>query len=313
MIVCKTKRYKNSWISYNRTAKFRDSLVVFGKRRGHVVFMSNFNNIYITYQITSIPVGNGTYKIKITTTDDYNNESAGTEGTQIIAFYPLPPKSLAGSVSGNNVTLTWAHSINGAPTNYKVYGNGGSGNIINRDTPLATLAGSLLTSTFAVANGQWKFVVESVTGSVESRSLITVTLAVPSTAVIPPSPGPSVIDSTLSQPTGLMLEQISVGKVKIRFYWSHGTLASSFNIYHDSGTGTINYAAPAFSFARQSSLIQLYTTTQLHALDSVVTYKFVVRAVSANGVEETNTDEYSIEVDGAAPDNIVDLTLDSVF
>jgi len=38
-----------------------------------------------------------------------------------------------------------------------------------------------------------------------------------------------------------------------------------------------------------------------------------VRAENSDGIEETNTDEYLIEVDGVAPSNAEDLTLETVF
>jgi hypothetical protein len=313
MIVTKTKRKKNSYISYKREKSFRDSLIVLGKGRGHVVFKTTFNNIYVMYEAISIPLSNGIYKVKITSVDNYDNENTGTEGNAVLAFYPLPPKNLSGTVSGSNVTLTWSHSINGAPDNYLVYGNGGSGNVIDRSIPLYVLAGSLLTYTFAIGNGQWKFVIESRDNGQDSKSLIFLPLSVPSASIVPPSPGPSNGDTTLPPMTGLILENVSIGKVKVQFYWPHGNKASKFRVYHDNGTGTISYASYAYEFTRQNSLIQTYTTTQLIFTNTLTTFKFVIRAVTIDNVEDLNTDEYSIVVDGLAPDNVDTLILDSIF
>jgi len=318
MLVAKTSRKKNAWISVNRTRKFRDDLIVFGKRNGHSVFLTTFNNIFYQYEVISIPLSNGTYKIKVVSVDDLKNENTGSEGTQIIDFFPLPPKNLEVSLSGNDVTLSWEHSVDGAPDFYVIYGNNGSG-LIDKSAAIAAISGSLLTYTFTVVDGQWIFVVESKKNGVESDTLEIVTITVPVTAAEPPKPGlpgtsgPNAPDIGLFAVTGLVLENISVGEVKINFYWFFGSVAASFNIYHDDATGTIDYSVPKFSFSRLNGFIQNYTTSQLHSSDTNKTYKFVVRAVSQDGVEEKNTDEYEIDVDGVAPDNVADLQLDAVY
>lgn len=310
MLVCKTKRYKNSILSYKRDNRFRDNFILFPKRFGNFVFLTTFNNIFFTYEIISQPVGNGTYKVKISVLDDKFNESATVEATKLIDFYPLPPVDVVATVVGNDVTLTWSHSVEGAPTNYVIYGNDGSGEVINKNSPIATISGNLLTYTFTVASGQWKFVIES-KNTAESDSMKVISVAVPPESVVPPPPGPSG-DSPLAA-TGLVLEHVSVGKVRIRFLWLYGSQAAVFNVYHDGGTGTIDYNTPNFTFTRIEDFIQDYTTTQLHTSDTRVTYKFAVRAETTDGVEESNEDEYEIEVDGKAPDPIDNFTLDSVF
>jgi hypothetical protein len=310
MKVFNTKRKKNSFISYNRTSIFRDTIVTFGKRKGHSVFLSFFNNSYKTYEIISVPISNGTYKIKIISVDNLNNENTGVEGNILVDFYPLPPKDLAGSVSGNNVTLTWNHSINGAPDNYKIYGNNGTGGRINKNTSIQTISGSLLTTTFTVTNGEWSFIVESYKNGKESDSFFIIKLTVPYTNVLPYDPG--VPGNGSFAVTGLMLENISVGKIKISFYWFYGDNANKFRVYHDDGTGIIDYNTYKFEFDRQNKIVQTFTTSQLHYLDQDITYKFAVRSVNSYNKESKNTNEYEISVDGVAPNNVVDLILDTV-
>ena len=310
MKVVKTRRKKFSWISFNRDSIFRDDVVVLGKGHAHVVFMTTFNNSFKTYEIISSSVPNGTYKIKVISVDDLYNQNTGVEDTVVVDFFPLPPVNLSGSVTGSNVTLTWQHSANGAPDNYIIYGNGGSGSI-DRSTIIATVAGSATSHTFSVANGDWRFVVEAKEGTKESSSMFIEELTVPSTDTKPKEPG--VPGTGPFAVTGLMLENISVGKVKVSFLWFHGTNASKFRIFHDDGTGTIDFGTHKFEFTRQNKMLQTYTTTQLHSVDQNVTYKFVVRSVSPDSIESENENIYQIDVDGVEPDDAVNLNLDTVF
>jgi len=289
---------------------YRQHLTMDALRTGTFIQLNGtYASPYDYYELITKSLINGAYKLKVISMDDLDNVNSGVEGTATVSGYALPPKNVAVTLLGSNITLTWSHSVNGAPTNYKVYGNGGSGIVIDRTTVLSTVIGSLLTSTFAVANGEWLLVVESLTSSSESINLDTVSITVPVAATKPPSPG----FGGKAKITGLSLTRVSVGKVKVRFYWLYGSSAASFRIYHDDATGTISYVTPKFSFTRQNSYIQEYTTTALHTDDENKQFKFVVRSVTSDSVEDTNTDEYTIEVDGDAPDNATIISTESIF
>lgn len=316
MFAVKTTRYKNKYVSYKRTYKFRNSVVVFsGDKLANQVYSTGFyNNIYRTYQIITNPVGNNTYLIKVTLLDT-QNEDSGIQGSVVINFTPLPPVNVQATLVGNTVTLTWQASNGPTPDFFIVYGNGGGGTTINRSSPLATVSGSTFTTTFIVANGNWNFVVEAKKGTQQSVSAFIVNVIVPVANVVPPKPGPSGNSSSGSSPfaaTNLTLTPVNLGAVQITFLYLYGALADSFNIYHDGGSGVINFNSPAFTMVRQNQLIQSYTTPQLFTADVSRTYQFVVRA-SISGNEEKNTDIYSVIVDGGAPSNPISLVLDSVF
>jgi len=303
MKVVRARRKKNTLLVYKRDP-LRDHMLLISRNCSLIFLGSSYNNPFWKYKIISIPVANGTYKIKICSEDDLGNINSGLEGTVVVSYYVLPPKNVAVTSSGNTITLTWAVSTDGEPDNYVIYSNNGSGNV-DKTTPLVTISGTLLTYSKSVANGSWKFIVEAKKNGVESNTMNVVSVDIP--LPVPPKPGiPKGV-------TGLCLERVSIGKVKVSFLWPYGTEASSFNIYHDDGTGTISYSSPKFTFSRQTTLVQTYTTTKLHSLDSNIQYRFVVRAVNSDGVEETNTDEYLIEVDGVAPDNAEDLVLETIF
>jgi hypothetical protein len=305
-----SRRY-NTLVSYKRTAKFRFHQTVLDGYYGSVLFLTRFNNAYKKYVLVSLPVPNGNYKVKVTSLDAKQNESLDAEGTVAITFTPLAPVNVVAEVSGSNVIFTWETSVDGNPDFYVIYGNDGTGSTsIDRSSPLATISGSLNTYTLPVANGNWSFVIESKKSGVESVTMNKVTVQVSTSATIPPKPGPS--GSNVVTPTGLLLNNVSVGAVNISFLWLWGVQADTFNVYHDNGTGTIDYTSPKYTFARQNQLIQSYTTPQLIIVDGPVTYKFAVRAV-LNGVDDGNKDEYTIDVDGKAPDAPIQLVLDSIF
>lgn len=311
MVILKSKRNKNSLISFDRERVFRDDVIVLSKRSGHVLSKTTFNNPYRTYEAISEPVTNGTYKIKISSQDVTGNVSSETESTVVVDFYPLPPVNVSVQVVGNTVTLNWNHSIEGVPDNYYIYSNNGSG-LVDKDTVFQILSGSLLTYSFVAVDGEWKFVIDTFDNGKKSDNLQIIDIVVPNENYIPPSPGPNT-QVTQNPITGLSLERISVGKVKISFLWLYGNSASGFNIYHDDGTGVINYSIPKFTFDRSLDTLQIFTTTALHDEDILKIFKFVVRAKTSYGIEDKNVDEYEISVDGVAPSAPVDLSLDTIF
>lgn len=69
--------------------------------------------------------------------------------------------------------------------------------------------------------------------------------------------------------------------------------AASFHIYHDDGSGTVDFSEPLASTVRRSYLTDAYADG--------TTVKFVVRAVSADDVEEANTNTVSATADAAGP------------
>lgn len=308
MLVVKTSRKRNSLISFNRERNFRDDLIVMSKRSGNTVFLTTFNNIYVTYEIITTPLPNGTYKIKLTSVDNLFNEDSGVQDTVVIDFFPLPPIRVTATLSGNDVTLNWQQNGQSAPDYYIVYGNRGGDSVIDRSTILSSVVGSLLTTTFTVADGSWNFIVESSKDGVLSSHTETVHVDVPANTVVPPKPGTGP-----NAATGISLKNISIGKVELKWLYLFGAQASSFNIYYDNGTGVVDYGTPLANVSRVNSLIQTFTTNQLHFTDDEIEYIFAIRAVSPNSVEEENEDEYSIVVDGEAPDNPIDLDLSSIF
>lgn len=323
--VLKPGRNKGHFLRVENVKKFRDTLIAIDGQSSALVFLNSlFVNPFINYEIISQPIVSGTYKVRIVSEDSLGNLNApGTDpeafATIVLSAFTLPPRNLEFTVSGNNVTFTWEHSSEGAPDTYKFYGVQ-NGNVIDKVTALDSISGSLRTHVLNLADGDWKIVLEATRSGIQSENLYIVEFTTPETAQIPPKPGlPSTNDPNAevdaTNPfavTGLELTTISVAKVKIRFLWLWGVFADTFNIYHNSGSGEVDFSSPAFSFSRVDGNIQEFTTTVLFATEETKRFKFVVRAEIA-GNEEKNTDIYEIDVNGAAPDLIEDIALDSIL
>ncbi|MBI4054862.1 MAG: fibronectin type III domain-containing protein [Elusimicrobia bacterium] len=84
-------------------------------------------------------------------------------------------------------------------------------------------------------------------------------------------------------PSNLSATSLTGRRIRLDWTVSPSTNVSHYNIYYDSGTGVIDYAVRLSSVSASSST---FTTDPLVA---GVTYKFGVRTVDDNNVEELNT------------------------
>jgi len=155
-----------SFFRINSDYPFRDNLFVSGGRSGSIVFLNSaLNNPYRHYKVITLPVANGSYKVRVASEDAYGNTNVpGTDpeayGVIVVGVFVLPPIDIKFTVSGNNVTFTWEHPSSGAPDAYIFYG-GRDGAAIDRTTPIGTAAGSAKTKTLTLASGVWKIVIEA--------------------------------------------------------------------------------------------------------------------------------------------------------
>ena len=164
MTVLYPHKQRKAYVTYANSSKlFRTDVILQPRRSGSFIFLSGiFRNPLEYYEFISKPLSSGIYKIRIDSVDNLDNKNIGVETISVVSTFPLPPRNLIGSVVGNTVTLSWDHPVSGEPDNYRIYGNGGSGDLINRDIVLAEISGSLTTYDLTVADGDWRFVVESV-------------------------------------------------------------------------------------------------------------------------------------------------------
>ncbi len=305
MKVLKNKN-RNAFTWINTGEDFRFQKTVFPKRSGQSIFLSSFDNPLVKYQILTEQLDKGEHLFKIKAFDSLNNVSEETTGSVKVAEYRLAPRFIIHSISGNAITINWEHSVEDAPDNYIIYSNNGSGDI-DRTTPLDVISGNDRTYVTTVVDGSWKLVVEARTNNIESFNLFIVETVVPSSAIIPPS----MVDENQKVPD-IAAENVSVGKMKVSFIWIYGNLADRFRIFHDSGTGTVDFNNP-IEFNRQSGFVQSFTTDQIYFDKEDQTFKFVIRSVSPDGVEDGNILEHEVELDGIEPEATTGLEIGSTF
>jgi len=280
------------------------------------------NNPLFDFELITAPLVNGTYKFKVVSADNLGNENDGTEVSGAITQKLWYPTAFTiSSVVGNVVTFTWAAPSGGrTPDEYIIYGNDGSGYELNRVTPLATVASGTWSKAVTVGNGAWLFVIESKDGSGETENNYSISQTVPLANVSPLNvndPGdqpiyPMETNYPTTQLKNVQLRNVSVGKCEISFLLMNANNVSYFRVYHDSGTGTVDWGTYAYRFAKLDGFMQTFTTDRLFTTEEEKTYKFGIRAESADAVVEGNLIEYDVIIDGKAPIEIQNPTAGAV-
>lgn len=197
-----------------------------------------------------------------------NGSGVGPLSAGATAFTAAAPPTTTAvtGVFASSVALSWSANTNPAGTVFDVQRS--------TDNVSFSAAGSVVSATHVVTGltgpATYYFRVRAVNG----ESVATAFASGVSTFVFgtPPSP-----------PVGLAAA--SAGSLRIRLDWgpSPSTSVVRYNLYFDSGTGTIDYAAPLSTFTASA-------TTFLSApLTTGVIYKFGLRAQDNLGQEERNT------------------------
>jgi hypothetical protein len=306
MKVINNRRRNNNFFVQKFPGDWRDEMVTLGTKPNVVFLSGSLSNPNLHYQLITEQLAEGTHKFGIKTYDDLNNISGTQEGSVAIADYRNFPRYIYGGATGNTIKLTWLLPADGEPDNFLIYSNNGSGDI-DRTAPLHVIAGTLENYEFAVADGNWQFIVEALKDGVESTNYFKVIVDTPSSSISPPA-----INDPANSDLSIMAVNANTGKIRVSFIYPYGDVTKYFRLYHDDGTGIINYGSYT-QFAKTSGFLQDFTTEQVYFGVDNATYLFVIRAVSQDDVEETNTTEHQVELDGVAPDDVTDLTLGSTF
>lgn len=322
MHVVKPRLSKYAFYREGRAHRFRSNDVRFGLNRNLVFMAGTLQNPMYDYQLITAPLVNGTYKFNIKSSDKIGNVNDGVEVSGTITEKLWYPTSFAiTSVVGNLVTFAWAAPAGGRiPTHYVIYGNDGSGYVINRITPVAVISSGTWSVAVTVASGRWLFVIEARDGTGESVNNYSLWQTVPVANAMPRNandPGDQPVYPVETaypevQLQNVQLRNVSVGKCEISFLLPNAGNIKYFRIYHDSGTGTIDWLTYAYRFEKLSSIMQIFTTDRLFTTDEVKNYKFGIRAESTYGVVELNEIEYDVMIDGNAPADVENPTAGAV-
>jgi len=179
------------------------------------------------------------------------------------------------AVPGNRVKLTWTPPTNSDLDHFHVYYDAGSGTV-SYTTPLAEVdadgSASYSWTSAPLADGTYKFVVRSV-DSAGNADTNTTTVSV-------------TIASWPAAPTSLAYSYSAATK-KVTLTWSGG---ATVNVYSNSGSGSISYAA-----AEASGVTSPWTSG---VLTGAATFKYGVRADNGS-YEETNLAWVEFELDAS--------------
>lgn len=322
MKIIKPRLTRYSLYRQNMAHSFRDEPVRYGLSRSLVFLTGSLSNLMYRYEIITAPLIDDTYKFKVVSQDNMGNVNEGVEVSGTVTkklWYPTLFRITG--VVGNVVTFAWAAPAGGrTPTHYVIYGNGGSGYAIDRITPVAVISSGTWLASITLASGIWLFVIESRDGTGETVNNYAISQTLPVAARLPYNvndPGdqpiyPMGVAYPEVQLKSVQLRNVSVGKCEISFLLVNVGNTKYFRIYHDSGTGTINWTTYAYRFEKIATVKQTFTTDRLFTTDEDKAYKFGIRAESADGVVEQNLIEYDVTIDGKAPAEVQELTAGAV-
>jgi len=284
----------------NRLA-YRDDNVVLG---GVAVNLTELNNPYLAYEVVSDKLTSGDYKFGIKSVDNLENYSTVAQGDVTISNFTMFPRFISLTKLNNprRAILSWTQPATGNPDTYNIYSNNGDGSC---DFTLYTSVSGSTTSKEVVMNvdGIWIFKIEAVKNSIESFNRFTASVEVPFNLAKPPAAFDAV-----KQITSVDAKNSNVGKIDFSFLWIYGSAANTFRLYHDRGSGAI-YWNSFLEFTRVSGYYQRFTTEQIYFGETDAEFRFVVRAVNQYGVEDLNTEEHTVLLDGVAPTTPQNLIL----
>ncbi len=259
-----------------------------------------------TFLWTSGVLADGTYKFAVRSRDTAGNEETNvTEISVVILTWPDSPTGLAFvyDEGTDKVTLTW----DGGAT-VDVYSNGGSGDIdytaaeaVGQTSPWvsAALTGS--------APGTFKYGVRAQSGALEETNTAFVQFELDASAdevTRPASPfGIRVVPAASAEftVTGFFDQRLPLAN------GGQPTAATEIRIYHDNGTGTVDFNTEIDQVALSVSASgrrQWTFTTSVGAYadrDVVIFAARAATAAGAGGVLDTNTEEVSATADDDAP------------
>jgi len=313
------RRRKNSYLHLNTDEEFRSGLVVMPKRNGSIVYnSSSYLNPFVYFEVVTKQLPAGTNQFKFRSLDNLGNISEEVVCPTDIANFTLPPRFLEASIVGSTVTLSWTHSIQGAPDRYAIYATDNVAQNIVRSTEYNGLStdGTSTSITFNLPDGTYNFTVDAIRNNIKSFNYVTIRIVAPSAndaaprIINPTDPSnPDLIDIGPLQVFG---QNVHLGRLNIQFIWPFGDLAEKFRIYHDSGTGTIDYSNP-IEFDRIQNFIQEFTTPRIAFDAEDKTFKYVVRTVTSSGLEDQNTFENEVTLDGQPPPNVSSIQIDTTL
>lgn len=271
------------------------------------LFKNMLLNAWRNFRVITEQLSTGTHKFSVRSVDNLGNESDLIEENVTIGTFQNIPRFITWEYLENyRIKISWEEPSSGAPDAYRIYSNDGSGEV-DKTHIYDTVDGSLKEAEFDLTAGDWVFVVEALNDNVESSNMFAAEMTIPRENATPPN---VLNENNLN--IAVALQNVSVGKLRVSFPWVYGTWADKFRIYHDNGTGTVDYGN-YIEFDRQDGIVQNFLTEQMYFGKEDRDYLVVVRAVSQYGVESGDTNTTEITLDGVKPENVSNLDIGTTF
>lgn len=197
-------------------------------------------------------------------------------------------------------------------TIYMIYANDGAGGVVDYAAPIGTTSALTFTTGTLAADSDWTFAVRAKNAYGEETNTDA------RTRVILDS-GRNDVTSLPLAPTQLTARPLASGGMRVEWSYPYPRATNQptgFHVYHDAGTGTVDYATVRatvnFGLASLPSgyatagFLSPHYRADLSGLSDGTAYKFGVRAFNA-AAEEGNTDIVTATADATAPSSVDSL------
>lgn len=261
----------------------------------------------------------GLRKIAILVEDVAGNRTPAITVQQTLDYFPNAPTSFAAvyNAGPKTVTLTWTDPTNTDLSTIRIFQGKGTGVLVpDYEIEIGSVAAGVQTfTTGALTDDDYIFGIRALdsSGNLESNVDVLVRVNVPNVAIPFKIGFESEIVDEGEDEIVLTGAPLADGKVQLEWeYFQDKTNAAvtQFKIYTDNGTGTVDFATAIGTVTRNAD-----TSVTLHTFTSgtlttaaQIDFKFVVRAETAGGVDDRNTNFITVTLYGQPPMQIEDVT-----
>lgn len=268
--------------------------------------------------VTGFPLFDGTHQFRVDPVDEAGNQlESGSIQSIVISQFPAAPSlfTMSNYDSGTNIaTFTFTESTSAGVTEYRVYSNGGNGEI-DYDTVVHTvLAGNTTFNLTLASSGEYQIAMRAYNDTHEEDNVdVFVEFGLGGSPV-------DQLDGVPNVPEAFSVKPTAGGKVRFKCNYNcfeEQGFATQINFYSNFGFGdAINYISPIKTFDVSSHTFGEARIIEIEAESNALTdggdYSFAARSATTNGRESASTTEIQATPDATAPSDISGLTITAV-
>ena len=252
---------------------------------------------YVYYDVGLL---DDTHYYRLKAFDPAGNTINSNEVNVAISAAPNPPTNLSADVTAGTLSLTYTASTSADIDHYNVYRNDGAGKIELTAAAHAVDAASPWSEDMSAETGHYEYLLraEDADANEEANLLEMVAVDLEAGVQVARPNSPEIIESRS--------RAIADGEVRIvATYNAVGEQgeATSIRLYVNNGAGgAIDYGTSVGSADLSTDAQVEVVSIDSTGLAGALTYRCVVRARTAAGVEDENTEYIELATDAAAPD-----------